>query len=453
MDAPGTQRLRRPTLDLSFLVFCAALVLSLVRAVDMPSVEVTVGSTAVDLTPTDVALFALAVVCVLRLLGRGSLPRPARAPALAAALFSGWLLLSSALNGLTAFVAAAKLLEYGALALGVVLLVRRRVQLWIVVGVIGAFAVAATVWGLLAFFGLVEADFTGRRQPSFTGEHELALLSTLTLSVALASLYVTRHQLPRAVLAVGGVAGVIGVVLGAAFAGLLALYAATATIVIAAISRGTVTRRAVIVTALTLVVVTAGVLGLRSGDLGGFLRSLGIGERKQQSERNAASWNERLVFAYIGGRIFLDQPVLGTGWHGQLPPEEYVQYLDDAHARFPELPDEYFPEETGFIPQQTYDQVLYELGIVGALLFLALGVVTLRATLQALRAWPRGDPDEAVAYVPAAWAVTVAFALLGAALFGGSALTAVFWLAIGLAAAAPSLVPQGRPGDRVTSPA
>ena len=116
---------------------------------------------------------------------------------------------------------------------------------------------------------------------------------------------------------------------------------------------------------------TVGVLGLRSGDLGGFLRSLGIGEREEQADRNAASWNERLVFAYIGGRIFLDQPVLGTGWHGQLPPEEYVQYLDDARERFPDLPANYFPDENGFIPQQTYDQVLYELGIVGALLFLA----------------------------------------------------------------------------------
>ena len=119
------------------------------------------------MTPTDVALLALVVICVVRLAGRGSLPRPALAPLLAAAAFSGWLLLSSALNGLTALVAAAKLLEYGALALGLVLFVRRREQLWVVVGLIAVFAVAATTWGVLAFFGLVDADFTGRRQPSF----------------------------------------------------------------------------------------------------------------------------------------------------------------------------------------------------------------------------------------------------------------------------------------------
>lgn len=442
MADPRTQRLRRPTLDLSFLVFCSALVLSLVRAIDMPRLEVAIGSTEVDVTPTDIALIALAVVCALRLLGRASLPQPARAPALAAAAFSGWLLLSSALNGFDAFVAAVKLLEYGVLALGLVLLVRRRVQLWIVLGVLGAFAVAASVWGSLAFFGLVDADFTGRRQPSFTGEHELALLSTFTLAVALASLYAPRRRLPRSLLAVAGVGGAVGVVLGAALASLLALYAAAATIAFAAASRHTVTRRALLVTAATLVLVTAGVLGLRSGDLAGFLRSLGIGERQEQADRNAASWNERLVYAYVGGRIFFDQPILGTGWHGQLPPEEYVQYLDDARARFPDLPASYFPDRTGFVPQQTYDQVLYELGIVGALLFALLGALTLRSTVQVARAWPRGDPDEPAALVPLAWAAALACALLGAALFGGSALPALFWLVVGLAAAAPSLVPR-----------
>ena len=451
MGASGTQRLRWPTLDLSFLVFCAALVLSLVRAVDMPRVEVTVGSTEVDVTPTDVALIALAAVCAVRLLGRASLPQPARAPAIAAAAFSGWLVVSSALNGVEAFVAAAKLLEYGVLALGLVLLVRRRIQLWIVVGVIAAFAVAATVWGVLGFFGLVEADFTGRRQPSFTGEHELAILSTLTLSVALASLFAPAHQLPKRALAGAGAVAAVGVVLGAAIASLLGLYAAVTAIVLAALSRGTATRRALAVAAVTVTLVTAGVLGMRSGDLGGFIRSLGLGEQQEQADRNAASWNERLVFAYIGARIFLDSPILGTGWHGKLPPEEYVQYLDDAHRRFPDLTEPYFPERTGFVPQQTYDQVLYELGIVGALLFLALGAITLRSTMQVARAWPRGDPDEPAAFLPAAWAAALACALLGAALFGGSAMTAVFWLTIGLAAAAPSLVPQSGADDRVTS--
>ena len=451
MAPPGTQRLPRPNLELPFLTYCAALVLSLVQAVDLPHVEVTVGGTTVDVTPTDVALLVLAVVCALRLLGRASLPQPARAPALAAAAFSAWLLLSSALNGTTALVAAVKLLEYGVLALGFVLLVRRRIQLWVVVAIISAFAAAATVWGTLAFFGLVEADFTGRRQPSFTGEHELALLSTLMLTVALAALYAPRHRLPQWAVVAGGVLGSIGIVLGAALASLLGLYAAVAAILLAARSRGSVTRRAVAVTAVTTLAVTIGVLALRSGDLAAFSRFLGVTEKRERAEENSAGWNERFVYVYIGGRVFLDHPVLGTGWHGSLPPEEYVRYLPDARKRFPDLAAYYFPGRTGFVPQQTYDQVLYELGVLGALLFLALGVITLRSTMRVARAWPRGDPDEPAAFLPVAWAAVVACTLLGAALFGGSALTAVFWVTLGLAAAAPSLVPQGRTGDRVTS--
>ena len=79
----------------------------------------------------------------------------------------------------------------------------------------------------------------------------------------------------------------------------------------------------------------------------------------------AGSWSSRLIFAYVGGRVFLDHPVLGTGWYGELPPEEYAQYLPDAHARFPDQPANYFPPADGtYIPQQAYDQVLYLLGIV-----------------------------------------------------------------------------------------
>src|SRR5918996_1044020 len=126
----------RPGSEPSFLVLCAAIALALVRANDQPSFDAEAAGTSVAVVPADVAVAVLAAVCVARLLGRASLPRPARAPTVAAAAFSSWLLLSSATNGGTALVAAGKLLEYGVLALGVVLLVRRRVQLWLLVGLL-----------------------------------------------------------------------------------------------------------------------------------------------------------------------------------------------------------------------------------------------------------------------------------------------------------------------------
>ena len=432
----------RSAVDVPLIVLATATVLSLVRSIDQPSFTLQIAGTEVEFVLADAALAVLAAFCLQRLLGRGSLPRPARAVAIAAAAFSAWLFLSSAANGADAVIAAAKLLEYGVLALGFVLFVRRRLQLWLLIGVLVGFTVVAVAYGLLAFFDapFVESRFPGRRQPSFLGEHDLAALATMSLAFGLAALYSPRHQLGRLPL-VAGIAGAIGVILGAAVAGLLGLYLAVAAIIAVALARRAATRRAVGLTLAVTAAITIGVLGLRSGDLGAFLRSVGIGEQRNDPFGNAASWNERLIDAYIGGRIFLDNPIVGTGWHGELPPDEYTRFIDDAHARFPDQPDTYFPSDDGFIPQQTYDQVLYELGIVGAVLFLVLAFVAVRTAVRVAQAWPRGDPDEAIAYLPAAWLAALAGGLTGAALFGGIPLAAIFWITIGVTALAPSLAP------------
>jgi hypothetical protein len=442
MADPRAKPQWRSAVDLPLIVLATATVLSLIRSIDQPSFTVEVAGSEITFVLADVALAVLAGFCLHRLLGSGSLPRPARALAIAATAFSAWLFLSSAANGATAVIAAAKLLEYGVLALGFVLFVRRRLQLWLLVGVLVAFTAVAVAYGVLAFFDapFVESRFPGRRQPSFLGEHDLAALSTMTVAVALAALFAPRHRLGRLPL-VAGIAGGIGVVLGAAVAGLLGLYLAVGAILAVGAARKAATKRAVVVTLAVTAAITIGVLSLRSGDLGAFLRSVGIGEKREDTFGNAASWNERLIDAYIGGRIFLDNPIVGTGWHGELPPEEYVRFLDDARARFPDQPSTYFPSEKVFIPQQTYDQVLYELGIVGALLFLVLAFVAVRTAVRVARTWPRGDPDEAAAYLPAAWVAALAGGLSGAALFGGIPLAAIFWITIGVTAVAPSLAP------------
>ena len=141
--------------------------------------------------------------------------------------------------------------------------------------------------------------------------------------------------------------------------------------------------------------------------------------------------------------MFLDSPITGVGWYGTIPPEEYARFLDDARTRFPGQPVTYFPAEDGeFIPQQAYDQVLYELGIVGGVLFVILGVVSTRSAISFGRRWPRGDPDEALAYIPVAWLFALIGGLSGAALFGGTPFTAVFWLTLGVVALVPSLTPE-----------
>lgn len=432
----------RPARDIPFLVLSAAVVLSLVRSVSLPSTNVAVGGADVSLTPADIAFAGLAVVCVLQLLGRGSLPRPARAVAYAAAAFSAWLLISSAVSGFDAFVGAAKLLEYGLVGLGVVLVVRRRTQLWLLVWLLVALTVSASAYALLGFFDLAPViGNAGKRQPSFLGEHDYAALSTLALTAALASLYAPRRRAGRWALP-AAVAGAVGVVLGSALAGLLGLYLAIAAIVGLAAAHRMVTRRAVALTALVALLVTGGVLGMRSGDLGSILRYVGIQSHEEEAGAYAASWSQRAIYVYVGGRMFLSNPVAGVGWYGTIPSSEYERYLPDAYERFPGQPRSYFPPPDGrFVPQQTYDQVLYELGAVGALLFLLLGGATVRTAVGVGRSWPGDDADATLAYVPAAWTAALAGGLAGSALFGGIPFAAVFWLTLGTAALGPSLVP------------
>ena len=107
--------------------------------------------------------------------------------------------------------------------------------------------------------------------------------------------------------------------------------------------------------------------------------------------------------------------------------------MPDARERFPDEPPHYFPRtDRDFIPQQTYDQVLFQLGLVGAALFGALAVLAAaRAASRAREA--SGD----AAYVPGGWLGATAGALAGAALFGGSPVTAIFWLTLGVVAAQP----------------
>jgi hypothetical protein len=88
------------------------------------------------------------------------------------------------------------------------------------------------------------------------------------------------------------------------------------------------------------------------------------------------------------------------------------------------------------VPQQAYDQVLFELGLVGAVV---LAVVLALAAWRAAVVSRRRNAD--TAYIPALWLASVLGALAGAALFGGSPLTAMFWLSLGVVAAEPEPLP------------
>ena len=48
---------------------------------------------------------------------------------------------------------------------------------------------------------------------------------------------------------------------------------------------------------------------------------------------------------YLGLRVWLDQPLLGAGWQSIREQQVYEPFLADAHRRFPDQPEQAFPNE------------------------------------------------------------------------------------------------------------
>jgi len=426
--------LPRPTrlsaTDLPFYVFLVTVGLCLFRAADLPSFEVGAGGTQLSIGPADLALLVTGVLAARQLWRRWTLPSPWLLGTTGA--FALLIFVSALANGADALAAAAKLSELAVLALGAAAFVDTRARFAVLAAFLVGFCVIATAWGTVQF--IVEG---GERQGSFMGEHDLAALATMALVLGLAHVFASDRRPPTVAL-VGIGAGTLGIVLGASLASVLGLYLAAAAMAAVALVRHDLRRRAVVVALAICAAVTAGTYGVRSADLG-FLQAW-FGPPPETPGQYAASWSQRLIFVYIGGRVFLDNPVLGTGWEGELPPSDYAEYLPDARERFADQPPHYFPQEDEtFIPQQTYSQVLYQLGIVGATLFLVLSAFAARGAAIAGRLPRPGLPWADQAFVPAAWLASLGGAIAGAALFGGSPLTAVLWLTLGVVAAAPAL--------------
>ena len=414
--------------DPAFALLLAAIAVSLIKAVDQPGLTVAVAGVSVRVVLGDLLVAALAGAIAIRVIRTRSYPRPAAALTVAATAFAALILTTGLANGGTAFIAAGKLVTLTALLAGCVVLIDSTDRLWAVTLLIVIVTAGAVAWGLVGF-----AQHPGRRQASFLGEHDLAALSTACLVVGLAALH-CRHRLGRLPLA-AGIVGCLGIVLGAALASLLGLYLAAAALIAIAAFRRSLRLRACVITVLVAVTLTGATYSLRAGELG-FLQQWFAPAENAQPGQYAGSWSQRLIFAYIGGRVFVDNPVLGTGWWGELPPREFARFLPDARARFSDQPPRYFPTaEKPFIPQQTFDQVAYELGIVGLALLLALIMAAARDSLRSARRWPRGEADELAAYLAAPWLASLLGAVAGSALFGGTPMAALFWLTFGLVAA------------------
>src|SRR5215213_4119416 len=149
MATPLSRVVRRPASDSSFVVFLVAVVVCLLRAEDLPSVDFDAAGTTVSFGPADVALLATTVLAALRLRRRRMFPSPWL---LAAALAFALLIVVSALpNGAGALTAAGKAAELAALTLGAVAFLDTRERLAALAELIVAYAAVAVLWGATGF--------------------------------------------------------------------------------------------------------------------------------------------------------------------------------------------------------------------------------------------------------------------------------------------------------------
>lgn len=327
----------------------------------------------------------------------------------------------------THFLTAAKLGEYALLALAAPLVFRAAADLTPLLVTLTAWSVAATTGAALQFLGLVnefEGRRPGQREPSFLGIHDLAALSGATLSIGLLALALGER---RRLGAVAGVAGGLGVILSGATTALVGIVAAGA----AAWLLG---RRRALAIAAVVAVVCAGVIAIRTVDTRPLLDALGIERPAEVATDPEASWQQRFALAYIGGRIFLDHPVFGAGWQRSEDADVYLQHVDNARERFPDLPEIALPSPAHpWGVQNAYVQAAADMGVVGLASFLALFLVPLAV------AWRAG----AAGGVPILWLLVSMGVWIGLGIVAGIPLVGLTWLAIGLAAAAAAWTHDG----------
>jgi O-antigen ligase len=416
----------------------AANLLALVPAAAVPLIflhrryQVHVSIGPADVYGSDVAVIAMIVAAIVAavLLGPAPLAR-AKTLWLTGGAFLGLLVVSCFWTPLerstTHLTSAAKIVEYALMAPALVLVLRAPAHVDRFLAAIVAWSVAASGWGLLQFLGIVnefEGKRPGQREVSFLGNHDFGAFSAAALAIGLTGLALGERRRLALVALVAGSLGVIlsaslfvyvGVLLAAVGIGLLALRARKVDIGRALVLAGVV------------LVIGAGVFGLRVGDVSSFFSFLGSSTTSATQDEGVQTGSQRTLLAYIGLRVWLDHPILGVGFDRSA--NRYQPYLADARRRFPDQPALAYPSpDHPWGVQNFWVQLLADLGIVGLLLAVGTFVVALGLAVRA--------PPEVgfVAVVAAGWILVAAGSWNDLGIVAGIPLQAVMWLGFGLAA-------------------
>lgn len=332
----------------------------------------------------------------------------------------------------THLVTVSKFGEYALLAPALVLLLRRAVDVRRFLTVFVVWAAAATGWGLLQFFGAVNevgGKRTVQRENSFIGHEFLGSFTGAALVLGLAALGLgERGRWVWAAIVAGG----LGVVLDGSISAYLGVGLAVLAIAAAAWRVGRLSLRRAAALVAILVVIGAGVEGLRGPDIANYLSVVGLTSSSPVSATGLQTGSQRELLSYIGLRIWEAHPWLGVGFDRSA--DRYQPFLAAARRAFPGDPPLAFPSpahEWGI--QDFWLQLLADTGVVG----FALAVAAFAgAILAALRAFAR---NRLVALAAIAWILIAIGTWTALGIVSGVPLDALTFIAFGLALVAGDL--------------
>jgi O-Antigen ligase len=434
------------------VVLAAALPILFLHVQYQPSTALPLGG---QFKLQDAAVLAVAVAALAEIRRSGLTRLRAGLPIwVAAAAFCVWVVAatfyplarSTPYAWRTHLVTAGEFVEYALLAPAVPLLVRRRADVWLVLGALAAWGAAATIAGLLQFAGLriLQAWPAGHRQPSFVGTHDFGALSGMAVGVGMVGLLwrVGAHR-SRLALWAALAFGLVGFFLDGSAAGIAGIVPAALVAGALAARRRLVSSRLIALALAAIVAASVGVVALRAKDFNQFLRFTGLRSATASTSRNVQTYSQRTVLAYIGVKIWLGHPLIGAGWQSTKEPATVGPVLPAAHRRFPDVAPQSFPSpQHEYGVQMLYVETLADLGLVGGALLLGMLLTPLVLGVRtALRA-PASTAGAAVLGV--FWLVLSLGLFLAIGLVAGLPTDALLWLAIGTTAAATAAAERAR---------
>ena len=330
-------------------------------------------------------------------------------------------------------ISAFKFCEYALLAPCSALILRRADDRRPVYLAVAAWAAVMAIVAVMQFLGYVDqldGHKPNGREPALLGEHDYAAFAGAALTLGLAGMLFARRGAPI----LGGVAGMLGVAVAAALDSVGGMWLSLIGMWAVARPHGIAPRRFAATVGVCAIATIAAVT-IRGPAIGSFLRFVGLEPENQRSTNNVQTYAHRTLLAYIGIEIWLRHPVAGVGWQASKRPHAFEPILPAARRHFgSKQPPEAFPSPARMWGVQNgIIQTLADLGIVGFLALVGIGVAVARVIVTAARhAPPSRLFDTAVAL---GWIVFGFADVVGSGLLPGLAGESQLWIGIGLAVA------------------